>query len=89
MIMMEEPANTMYLNVITQVLLLSAKVLLHFVPLVIVMMMPKLVTYILAIHLKHVTAVLTHALVWLLTFLTLSVLNLNGMGLFLCGVLRC
>ena len=69
-------------SVIALVLILSAQVLLHFVPLV--MTMPALVTYILTKHLTCVAAVLTQTLVWLLTFLTLFVLNVSGMEAFLC-----
>ena len=66
------------------VLILSAQEILHFVPGPLVMIMSALVTCILTKELKSVVAVLAQALVWQLTFLTLSVLKVNGMGLFLC-----
>ena len=61
---------------------LFAQALPHFVPLV--MTTPTLVMYILAKNMKCVAVVLTLVMVWLLTFLTLSVLKVIGMELFLC-----
>ena len=62
-------------------LIFLSAVVINFVPRV--MVMPTLVMY-LAKTLACVAAVLAQTMVWLLTFLILSVLKVIGMGLFLC-----